>query len=60
MHWQQRLACQYFTLRIGHMGTSLVVQWLRLHAPNTGAQVQRLVRELGSRMPHGAAKNLNR
>jgi len=29
------------------VGTSLVVQWLRLHAPNArGAQVQSLVREL--------------
>ena len=27
-------------------GTSLVVQWLRLHAPKKGAQVQSLVREL--------------
>ena len=27
-------------------GTSLVVQWLRLHVPNAGAQVRSLVREL--------------
>ena len=26
--------------------TFLVVQWLRLHPPNAGAQVQSLVREL--------------
>ena len=26
--------------------TSLVVQWLRLYAPNAGGQVQSLVREL--------------
>ena len=30
------------------MGTSLVVQWLKLCAPNAGAQVQPLVRELDS------------
>ena len=29
-----------------YMGTSLVVQWLRLQAPNSGAQVRSLVREL--------------
>ena len=28
------------------MRTSLVVQWLRLHAPDAGAQVWSLVREL--------------
>ena len=27
-------------------GTSLVVQRLRLHAPNVGAQIQSLIREL--------------
>ena len=27
-------------------GTSLVVQWLRLHTPSAGAQVQSLVREI--------------
>ena len=27
-------------------GTSMVAQWLRLHAPNAGSQVQSLVREL--------------
>ena len=28
------------------LGTSLVVQWLRLHIPNAGAWIQFLVREL--------------
>ena len=28
------------------LGTSLVVQWLRLQAPNVGTQVRSLVREL--------------
>ena len=37
------------------MGTSLAVQWLRLCACPAGAQVQPLVRELRSRMPHIAA-----
>ena len=31
---------------LGCLGTSLVVQWLRLPTPNAGAQVQSLVREL--------------
>ena len=30
----------------GEVGASLVVQWLRLRAPNSGARVQSLVREL--------------
>ena len=33
--------------------TSLVVQWLGLHLPVQGVQVQSLVRKLGSPMPHG-------
>ena len=33
-------------LNFFYMGTSLVVQWLRLQAPNLGAQVRSLVREL--------------
>ena len=33
-------------LRNWILGTSLVVQWLRLRAPNAGAQVRFLVREL--------------
>ena len=36
--------------------TSLVVQWLRLHAPKAGAWVRSLVGELGSCMPHCVAK----
>ena len=34
-------------------GTSLVVQWLRIHLPMQGKQVQSLVRELGSHMSRG-------
>ena len=34
------------------LGTSLVVQWLRLCLPPQGVQVQYLVRELNSYMPH--------
>ena len=41
----------------GRGGTSLVVQWPRLCAPMQGVQVQPLVRELRSLMPHGTAKN---
>ena len=33
-------------------GTSLVVQWLRLHAPNAGGPGSILVRELDPRVPH--------
>ena len=33
-------------------GTSLVVQWLRLHLPMQGVRDHSLVRELRSHMPH--------
>ena len=39
------------------LGTSLVVQWLRLYACTVGARVQSLVRELRSRKPRGPPKN---
>ena len=35
------------------LGTSLMVQWLRLDLPKQGAWVQSLVREMRSHMPHG-------
>ena len=38
-------------------GTSLAVQWLRLHALLQKAWVQSPVAELGSHIPHGGAKN---
>ena len=34
-------------VEIAEAGTSLVVQWLRLQAPNAGGQVPSLIRELG-------------
>ena len=37
------------------LGTSLVVQWLRLHTPTVGGTGSTLVRELRSCMPCGAA-----
>ena len=37
---------------IPSMGTSLVVQWLRLLLPMQGVRVRTLVRELRSHMPH--------
>ena len=37
-------------------GTSLVVQWLRLHLPMQGVWVQSLVAELRSHMPPGQKK----
>ena len=36
-----------------YRGTSLLVQWLRLHLPMQGVQVQSLARELGSHIPCG-------
>ena len=38
-------------LEIFYSGTSLVVQWLRLHTANAGAWVRSLVRQLRSNMP---------
>ena len=38
---------------INSSGTSLVVQWLRLCLPMQGVQVQSVVEELRSRVPHG-------
>ena len=47
--------------KVGHLhkeilpwGTSLVVQWLRIHFPMQGTQVRSLVRELRSYMPWGS------
>ena len=37
-------------------GTSLVIQWLRLHLPMQEVWVQPLVGELGSHIPHGQKK----
>ena len=37
-------------------GSSLVVQWLRLHASTSGDRVRSLVGEVRSCMPQGAAK----
>ena len=38
-------------------GTSLVVQWLRIHLAIHGTWVQSLARELRSHMLHSSAKN---
>ena len=54
-------------LNLNHQGTSLVLQWVRLHAPNAGAPVRSLVGELDStcrncvrmpqlRSPHATTK----
>ena len=43
-------------LKITVQGTSLVVQWLRLHLPMQGAWVQSLVGELRSHMLSGTSK----
>ena len=42
------------------MGTSLVVQGLRLQASTAGPQVQSLAGELKSHMLHGAAKKFKK
>ena len=40
----------------GGQGASLAVQWLGLHLPTQGVQVQTLVRKLRSHMSHGQKK----
>jgi hypothetical protein len=40
----------------GNLGTSLVVQWLRLHAPNAGGPVS--IPGPGTKIPHAATKSL--
>ena len=35
------------------LGTSLAVQWLKLHPPMQGVWVQSLVEEVRSHVPHG-------
>ena len=40
-------------LRVLGRGTSLEVQWLKLHLPMQGVWVRSLVRELRSYRPHG-------
>jgi len=42
--------------RQSHVGTSLVVQWLRLCLPMQGVWVGSLVEELGSHMPSAKKK----
>ena len=37
----------------GQIGTSWVVQWLRIHLATQGTRVRSLVRELRSHMPRG-------
>ena len=39
-------------------GTSLVVQWLRIHLPTQGTWVQSLVEELRSHMPRGGKAHM--
>ena len=45
-----------FPINCRGCGTSLVVQWLRLHASVTGGLVQPLVRQLRSHMPGATGK----
>ena len=48
-----------FPINCRGCGTSLVAQWLRLHASVTGGLVQPLVRQLRSHMPGAAGKKKN-
>ena len=55
--WSPFLSWHTFQDKIRKRGASLVIQWLRLHAPNAGAWFWCLVRELRSHMWSGTAKN---
>ena len=46
-----------FVLKSEVPGTSLVVQWLKLHVSKQGTQVQSLARELRSLRLSGTVKN---
>ena len=47
------MVCELHLNKTYFLGTSLAVQWLRLHLPMQGVRVQSLVRELRSHMLHG-------
>ena len=47
------LNIQELEIKMGRQGASHMVQWLRLHLPMQGVQVQSPVRELRTDMPHG-------
>ena len=48
--------CIHFMLKCPCVGTSLVVQWLRLHLSMQGTWVRFLIREIRFHMPGGRAK----
>ena len=56
-HIQQKLSRHCKSKQNCSVGTSLAVQWLRLHLPMLGAWVRSLPGELRSHMPLGAAEN---
>ena len=41
------------------IGTSLVVQWLKLHTPNAGGQGSGSIPDQGAELPHAAGKVLH-
>ena len=43
----------FLTILESNRGTSLVVQWQRIHLTTQGTRVRSLVRELRSHMPRG-------
>ena len=46
----------FYVNKVLNLGTSLVIQWLKLHTSTLGARVWSLIRELRSCMPHRTAK----
>ena len=52
---KDQVSCEKLILKSVTLGTSLVVQGLRPHPPNAGAQVQPLVGGLRPCIPHSAA-----
>ena len=51
------ISCRFLNVRIVHLGTSLVVQWLRLYFPRQGVWVRSLIGELRSHMLQGQKIN---
>ena len=55
-HLSQQPDIPILTIKIEGMGTSLAVQWLRLHLPTQVVWVQSMLGELRPQMPHGQKK----
>ena len=57
-HWNGRKSCLDWRFRKSHSGTSLVVQWVRLHASSAGGPGSISGRGTRSHM-HAATKSLH-